>query len=234
MRMDFEIYLSPGYTVEDILALEDRAGIDMAVVMPQIQERCDNEGLARAIKGQERLIGCACVNPNYGGEAVEELRRAIKEWGLRGLKLMAVIQRYFIDSAVVDPLMREARELGIPVTIHSGGSPCHPTEIAQVAARYPEVPIIMDHMGYPGHTAAAVEAARKYSNLYLGTTRVAMEPAFVRKAVEELGPERIVFGSNGPSIWPDLALESIRRLNLGDEAERLILGENLARIYGVR
>jgi predicted TIM-barrel fold metal-dependent hydrolase len=67
----------------------------------------------------------------------------------------------------------------------------------------------------------------------LGTTRVAFEPEFVREAVEALGPERVVFGSNGPSIWPDLALESLKRLNLGAEAEALIFGETLARIYGV-
>lgn len=233
MRMDFEIYLVPGYTPEDILALEDRAGIDVAVLMPDIQEKCDNEGLAEAIKGRERLIGCACLNPNYGAEAVEELRRAVTEWGMRGLKLMAVRHRYFVDSAVVNPLMEEARELGIPVTIHSGGPPCHPTDIGKLAARYPQVTIIMDHMGYPGYTSAALEAAHECPNIYLGTTRIAMEPAGVRAAVETLGPERVVFGSNGPSIWPDLAMESVHRLGLGAEAEALIFGENLGRIYGV-
>jgi uncharacterized protein len=233
MRMDFEIYLWPGYKAEDILRLEDMAGIDMAVVMPKIQERCDNEGLARAIAGHDRLIGCCCPNPNYGAEALEELRRGIKEWGLKGLKLMAMRQNYFIDSAVVDPLMREARELGIPATIHSGGPPCHPTAIGNLACRYPEVSIIMDHAGYPGHTDAAVEAALAHPNIWLGTTRIAFEPEFVRTAVKAVGPERVVFGSNGPSIWPDLALESIRRLELGEEAERLVFGENLARIYGI-
>lgn len=234
MRMDFEIYLWPGYAAEDILRLEDMAHIDMAVVMPQIQEVCDNEGLARAIAGHDRLIGCVCPNPNYGSQALAELRRGIKEWGLRGLKLMAMRQHYFIDSAVVDPLMREARELGIPATIHSGGSPCHPAAIGNLAGRYPEVSIIMDHGGYPGFTEEGIQAARAHPNIYLGTTRMAFEPEFVRMAVNALGPERVVFGSNGPSIWPDLALESIHRLGLGDEAERLIFGENLARIYGIK
>jgi len=234
MRMDFEIYLAPGYSATDILALEDRAGIDVAVLMPRIQERCDNEGLAKAVRGQKRLIGCACPNPNYGPPAVEELDRAVREWGLKGLKLMAAVQRYFIDSPVVNPLMDKARELSIPVTIHSGGPPCHPTDIGKLAARYPEVTIIMDHMGYPGYTAEAVEAARQRPNIFLGTTRIAMEPAGIRAAVQALGPERVVFGSNGPSIWPDLALESVHRLGLGAEAESLIFGENLARIYGLK
>ena len=61
-----------------------------------------------------------------------------------------------------------------------------------------------------------------------------MEPAGVRAAMEVLGLERVIFGSNGPSIWPDLAIESAHRLGLGAEAEALIFGENLACIYGVK
>jgi predicted TIM-barrel fold metal-dependent hydrolase len=230
--MDFEIYLHYDVTAADLLALEDRAGIDMAVVMPQIEERCDNKRVAEAVAGEERLLGCACVNPNYV-TAVDELKQAITEWGLSGLKLMAMRQNFFVASAVVDPLMGQARELGIPVTIHSGRTPCHPDEIGQVARRFPEVTLIMDHMGYPGATNAAIEVAKACPNVYLGTTRIAFEPEFVRAAVEAVGPERIVFGSNGPSIWPDLALECLKRLDLGSEAEALVFGENLAKIYGV-
>ena len=233
MRMDFEIYLPAGGSAADILALEDRAGIDVAVLMPKIQELCDNEGVAKVVEGQDRLIGCACCNPNYGQRAVDELHRAVTEWGLKGLKLMGMRQRYFVGSAVVDPLMVKARDLGIPVTIHSGILPCLPSEIGKVATRFPDVTIIMDHMGYPGHTREAIDVALACSNVYLGTTRIAFEPEFVRAAVNEVGAERVVFGSNGPSIWPDLAAESIHRLDLGDQEEALIFGETLARIYGL-
>ncbi len=231
MKMDFEVYLSPGYTPEDILALEDQAGIDKAVIMPQVRFGPDNEGLARAIKGYDRLLGCVCVNPNFGEEALGELRTAITDWGLKGLKLMAPVQAYNISSSIVYPLMDLARELEIPVTIHSGPSPAHPLEIAALVMRYPEVPVIMDHMGHRGYTEQAIRAAEICPNIYLGTTIAAFEPRGVKAAVDALGPERVVFGSNAPSAYPDLAMESIRRLKLGDEIEALIFGENLAKIY---
>ena len=48
-----------------------------------------------------------------------------------------------------------------------------------------------------------------------------------------VGPERIIFGSNMPSCYPDLALESLRRGNFGSDVESLIFGGNLARLLGI-
>jgi predicted TIM-barrel fold metal-dependent hydrolase len=91
----------------------------------------------------------------------------------------------------------------------------------------------MDHMGYREWTADAIEAARDNPNLYLGTTIASFEPITIAHAVRELGPERIVYGSNWPNLYSDLAVEAIRRQRLGQEAEELILGGNLARILGI-
>lgn len=233
ITMDFEAYLTQGESPEELLVLEDQAGIELAVVMPRVTYHPDNRWHAEALKGYQRLIGCACVNPNFGEEAVEELQKAITEWGLKGLKLMAPAHHYNISSPIVYPLMDLARELEIPVTIHSGSSPVHPLEIAALVLRYPEVPVVMDHMGHREYTAQAIRAAELCPNIYLGTTIAAFEPGTVKAVVEALGPERVVFGSNAPSAYPDLAVESIRRAKLGKEAEDLIFGENLARIYGI-
>lgn len=236
IRMDFESYLAEG--AEDgpaeLLALEDAAGIDVAIVMPRVQLRPDNRWLVAALKGHEkRLVACCSVNPNFGAEAVEEFRTGIVEWGMRGLKLMPPGFALNLGSPSMKPLMDLARELKQPVTIHSGNPPGHPLQIAMVARKWPEVPIIMDHMGYRDFGGDAVEAAQLCPNIYLGTTLVTVEPRTIRHAVQVLGPERVVFGSNAPSAYPDLGVENIRRLKLGQEAEELVLGENLRRIYGL-
>jgi predicted TIM-barrel fold metal-dependent hydrolase len=44
---------------------------------------------------------------------------------------------------------------------------------------------------------------------------------------------RVVYGSNWPNLYSDLAVEAIRRQKLGPEAEALVLGGNLARILGI-
>lgn len=234
--MDFESYLSEGAEAgpAELLALEDAAGIDIAIVMPRVQLKPDNRWLVNALKGYEkRLIPCCSVNPNFGDEAVEEFRTAITEWGMRGLKLMPPGFGLNLGSPRMTPIMDLARELKQPVTIHTGNPPGHPLQAAMVARKWPEVPIILDHMGYRDFSGDAIDAALLCPNIYLGTTLVTVEPPTIRRAVQVLGPERVVFGSNAPGAYPDLGVENIRRLKLGREAEDLILGENLRRIYGL-
>ena len=119
------------------------------------------------------------------------------------------------------------------VNIHSGSEISHPLAIGALARRFPEVTVLMDHMGYREWTSDAIEAARDNPNLYLGTTIAAFEPTVIERAVRELGPERVVYGSNWPNCYSDLAVEAIRRQKLGAEAEALVLGGNLARILGI-
>jgi predicted TIM-barrel fold metal-dependent hydrolase len=240
MRGDFEAYLT--ISLDEILAMEDEAGIDVVVIMPETEMAPKNKELGELLNGNPRTIGCALINPHKGANAVTELKSAITEWGLKGLKLMGAIHKYNVDDEMVLPLMQTARELGIIASIHSGPDNCHPTRIGNIASQFPEVPIIMDHMGFPDNVYDAIEVAEKNSNIYLGTTILRFYrrwaddpdkavPIEVKEAIQRLGPERVVFGSNLPEYRPIQVMRAIQRLQLGEDAERLILGENLARIY---
>jgi predicted TIM-barrel fold metal-dependent hydrolase len=257
--VDFEAYLNFDYDggkpfdVETLLRMEDEAGIEVAVVMPAnngpaperpLNVQPDNERVGKAIKGNKRLIGCATINPALGIDNIKKQYAIADEYGFKGPKLMAVLHRYNIDDEIVDPVMAMCRERGQVASIHSGGTgnDCvHPNRIANVAARFPEVPIIVDHMGYPDATEDAIRAAEEHPNLYLGTTilRFFREdpancvPQAVAEAVRRVGPERVVWGSNLPE-YPHSALwcrRAIERLKLGADAERLIFGENLTQLY---
>ncbi len=89
----------------------------------------------------------------------------------------------------------------------------------------------MDHLGHRYWRGQAIDAARQAENLFLGTCIAAFEPGSVRDAIDALGPERVVFGTNAPSAHPDLAVESIARLGLPEDQFDLVMGGNLARIY---
>ncbi len=256
--VDFEAYLAHDYDggkpfgVPELLAMEDEAGIQVAVVMPanngpapqrELRIQPDNQRLADAIQGNPRCVGCATINPKLGLANIEAQFAIVDRYGFGGPKLMAVLHQYEIDDPMVDPVMERARERGMVVSIHSGGDVVHPNRIARVAARFPDVAIIMDHMGYPDATEDAIRAAEEHRNIYLGTTilRFFREdpsravPTAVADAVRRVGPDRVVWGSNLPE-YPKSALwcrQAIERLHLGREAEALIFGEVLTRLYRI-
>lgn len=53
------------------------------------------------------------------------------------------------------------------------------------------------------------------------------------KAVEELGPERVLFGTDMPTDNPLLEVEKIKHANLGKEAEDMIFYKNIARLLNL-
>jgi len=238
--MDFEVYLDTNASaaqretaLAELFANEDAAGIEYAVVMPMPQVKPNNRALYETAGGNRRAVLCCQVNPNDGDPAFAEIRQSATEWGMRVLKIMPAIYQIRMTSPLATKLMTLARELGLVVNIHSGSEISHPLGIGALCHRFPDVTVLMDHMGYREWTADAIEAARDNPNLYLGTTIAAFEPTTVEKAVRELGPERVVYGSNWPNLYSDLAVEAIRRQKLGKDAEELVLGGNLARILGM-
>lgn len=240
---DFEAYMplefnGKPYGKEGALATMDEAGIEVAVlfvggVMPD--PRAANAHLMAMCKGEARLLPGCLINPTMGPLAVDDLKRCVDQ-GARTVKLMAAGHRYRIDSTCVDPILALAKELGIPATIHSGSelSGCSPAYIGNLAQRHPDVPIIMDHMGYREWVGLAVDAAVANPNIYLGTTLIAAaEPITIKNVVREgkVGADRIVFGSNGPAGVAVHGVNGIRRVGFTDEEAALILGENFKRIY---
>jgi len=238
--MDFEVYIDTNApaaaraaALAELFVNEDAAGIEYAVVMPSPTPRPDNRALYETAAQQPRAILCCQVNPNDGEPALNEIKQSATEWGMRVLKIMPAIYQVRLTSPPAHTLMAIAREHELVVNIHSGSEISHPLAIGALCRRFPDVTVLMDHMGYREWVADAIEAARDNPNLYLGTTIASFEPSTIERAVRELGPERVVFGSNWPNLYSDLAVEAIRRQRLGKEAEELIFGGNLSRILGM-
>jgi predicted TIM-barrel fold metal-dependent hydrolase len=238
--MDFETYVpseEPAAERAAVLAAilrdEDAAGIEYAVVMPNPTSKPNNRALHETVRGERRVIACCQVNPNDGDVAVQDVELSVTQLGMRMLKIMPALYHLQLLGQTAFNLMDKARELGIIVNIHSGGDLSHPLKIGALCHRYPEVPVIMDHMGYREWGRDAIVAAQDNPNIYLGTTIASFEPSSIVHAVKVLGPERVIYGSNAPALYSDLAVQAIRRQNLGKQVEELVLGGNLARLLGM-
>lgn len=237
MVIDAEIYYLESFDkqacgIDGLARLAAEIDASLCMVLPNPEDyRPNNRELYKAIKDRPEFLGVAGINPHYGNEMLDEVRTAATEWGFRGIKFMPLKQDFVCTDGILKPYMDLARELGLYVTIHTGPNESQPIKARPLAAAYPEVPILLDHMGMRSWVKQAIDLAQAYPNVYLLTTVIAAaEPFRVRMAVDALGPERVIFGSNSPTSIPAMNAEGIRRLELGKETEALIFHENARRV----
>ena len=120
-----------------------------------------------------------------------------------------------------------------------------PKNFEKVLKEFPHLTLVMAHLG-SAWWDERVELAEKYANLrfdisqgFAAPDRIPFYP--LRGLAEEdaprilrkIGVERIMFGSDGPSLPFQLQLEQLLRLPLTDNEKRLILAENAKRIYHI-
>ena len=225
---------------EKIVALMDEAGIDQAVVMTYTDLPGHNpdalEYLARQVaRFPERLIGFARLNPAYPDEAERLLERALTVHRMKGLKLHPVSTLAHPGAEPTVRLIRQAARYQAPVLFHCGDEPLTtPLQIALAGEQVPEAQIILGHMGGYFHPAEAIEAAARVPNLLLETSAMPY-PALIRRAVDVLGPERVLFATDGPGCWPRLELRKLELAGLTAAEREQVQHQNVARLLaGVR
>jgi len=235
--LDYETYWNPepkgSGNLSRLVELFDEVGRDYRAVLfpPSRTIRPLNKEMHEALMDfpeRERFIPCAYINPNLY-DSVDELQTAVKEYEFRGMKLMPTTHRYNVDSVVAHPVMKKARDLGIPVTIHSSGEGGYPRLISRLAEEFPDVPIIMDHGGYRNWQEEALEAGRKHKNVYFGLSLVT-EPVYNDRIATEIGADRLIYGSNAVGGIPKIGLMVYEYTRLTEAQKELALGKNLARL----
>lgn len=218
---------------QDVIALLLAEGIGRAVVFPSFANAPDNLGLVALASAQpEFIIPFAWVNPHIGG-AADEARQMIRSYGFRGIKLHPLLHAFFPNRPLLDPVMRVAAEEGVPVLLHSGHSmQSLPWQIAEVAEAWPDVSVIMDHMGLQlGWVDDAIRQAERMPNLVLGTTAMPFHDK-IREAVRRIGSERVVWGTDAPAIHPRVELVKLRVAELTTAEEANVLGKTILRLVG--
>jgi predicted TIM-barrel fold metal-dependent hydrolase len=105
--------------------------------------------------------------------------------------------------------------------------------IDMLAPQYPEVNFIVAHLGsntddFRAHQQVVYQLAR-YPNVFADTSAV-RQYDYIVEAVKRAGPQKLLFGSDGPWLHPGVEIEKIRLLGLPLEKEALILGGNVLRL----
>ena len=180
----------------------------------------------------DRIIGYASLHSTrFGKAALEELERCRNDYGMRGLKIYSTPEASIAEPAMI-PILEKCVELEFVVLAHTT-----PLECEYLMAAVPECRFMMAHAGgqpfAKGDWNRAIMAAQRFPNLYLETASSTIDTNFLELAVDALGPEKIIFGTDTPLLDPWVQLAKIRETALAPEALDLILGGNIARLVGL-
>ena len=189
----------------------------------------------------DKILGFGWADPTVGvAHAADMVKKCVYEYGFYGVKLNGAQNNYYIDAPELSlPIIDEIAKAGVLLAFHIGPDAyerTHPFRAAKIARMYPEMPILMVHMGGRDRdmNGAVIEIAAENPNMYLvgsGTTYQA-----VLTAIATLGVDRVCFGSDAPFQWPHVELATYNAAldgRISKEDKALVMGGNVARLFGL-
>lgn len=170
----------------------------------------------------EHLIGFASVDPQRP-EALDMLRWAHADLGLRGLKLSSTYQNIHPHDKRAYALYQYCQDNGLPILVHQGAtiipqaplSFAHPLLLEQVAWDFPDLNIIVAHLGFPW-TADTIVLMRKQSNIFADISALCYRPwqlyNALLMAMEARVAHKIFFGTDWPFTTIEQTVTSLYKL----------------------
>src|SRR5262245_5933472 len=214
--------------IEQYLRRARTAGIDKTIVFAAFHSDYAqaNAQLARIVaRYPSRLIGFAFVHSRRdAGRIYSMVERAVGQWGFRGIKA------HGHDAMPTREVCETARTFRLPVLVDVVG---RADAVEMFAPQYPDVNFIIPHLGSFADDWRAqqqvVDQLVRYPNVYADTSGVRRFD-YIEQAIKRAGARKVLFGSDGPWLHPEVELYKIRVLRLPIEEEKLILGGNALRL----
>jgi predicted TIM-barrel fold metal-dependent hydrolase len=234
------------FRADDVLAVLFAWDAETATGTPPLT----NDDVAACVERHpDAFLGFACVDPWKGKAAVRELRRAVRDLGLRGLKVHPSAQAFAPNDVRHYPLWEAAAELGIPVLFHTGttglgaGIPggggiklgySRPILLDDVAADFPSLTIVGAHPSWPWQDEMLAVAQHK-SNVWIDLSGWSPRKWAPELTAAVLGPlqDRALFGTDYPFITFRKWLDAFRSHGPTPEVEEKVLRGNATRLLGL-
>lgn len=250
------LYRSPKSKIvgaKTIVDAMDKQGVDKSVVFgfpwknPKIL--CEhNDYIMNAVaRYPDRLVGLCCFDPSYI-DAVNEVHRCI-DGGLSGVGELAFYQSQLDEVGLnqLAPIMEICRHQNLPVLIHTnepvghvypGKAPNTLGQIYDMIKRFQGNKIILAHWGggiFFFHLLKR-EVKDLFQNVAVDTAASPFlyDPAIYQHAIDILGPEKILFGSDFPLLSPSKYFEEMDKAGLSKNHIESICGLNAEKLLNLK
>lgn len=228
-------------TLRGLRELEEKAGVELAVVLPIVTAPSQTETVnrtAREINESERGIysfGSLYPTAEDAPECVDRLAEA----GFKGIKLHPEFQGFLADEVM--EVYRRAALHGMTVVLHAGrdvGYPppvkATPDMLLRIADKLPDIKLVAAHLG--GWMLWEEVAQRLIGSPILFDTAFIskyIDKSLARDIIIGHGADKILFGSDCPWENPADTLKLLRSLELAPQELKKICGDNAAGLLGI-
>ena len=243
-------------TEADVIAKFRAAEVEPVLVAFDIESvvgapPCTNDYVAAMRDRYPDLIlqAWGAVDPLKGEAALVEAERAVTELGVLGFHFHPIMGRFAVDEPELRPLWDLIASLGVPVMIDVGttgmgaGIPgglgsrivhAHPIAVDNLAAAFPSLTIIASHPGWPWVDEMTAVALHK-GNVFWELSGWAPKyfPEQLKKDVRSRLKDKIMFGSDHPSMPYERILDEWSSLGYSDEILAQVFHENAERVLGL-
>ncbi len=227
-------------------------GVDKAVIVQPIHYLYDNSYVIDTLKRFPGKFAAMGLVDRKAPDAPDQLERLVKEHGFSGLRIHLSRPDDPSEWAAPNqyPIWERAGELGAGFISH-GPANLLPA-LDPIIARFPNVPIALDHNGgaprleeppYP--LLQNVLNLAKYPNVYIKFTAHQENEPFpyrdtfphFKRIYDVFGPQRLMWGTNFPGVMRDIgyrpALEAFQKHMdfLTEEDKKWLFGKTALGIY---
>ena len=223
------------------------AFVVFTVDSPKEPRKISNEEIAElAHQNSDVAIPFASVSPHRGKDGVLLAKKMIREYGVKGFKFHPSVQDFYPNDRMAYPLYEVIAEAKLPALFHTGqtgvgaGTPggggirlkySNPMLLDDVAADFPDMPIVLAHPSFPWQEEALSVATHK-PQVYIdlsGWSPKYFPPILVQYA-NTLLKDKILFGSDYPVIAPERWVQEFEKLPIKPEVRPLIMKMNAAKL----
>ncbi|WP_326686795.1 MULTISPECIES: amidohydrolase family protein [unclassified Streptomyces] len=229
---------------ERLLEVMDSSGIARAVVVAggavdpdrlsrqiieggHVETDADNGAVLKGCaRSGGRLVPFFFANPHRSGA---DYRAADERFS--GLKLAPSVHGVGLLDARTTALVEEAGAKGHGVYLHCLQRPGFGVaELARLAGEFPAVTFVLGHGGVGDMDLYGIDLIRPRPNVLFETS--GCFSVVVRAALDRLGSERVLLGTEYPLQHPAVELAKYRALNLSDEVWHRVTWQNTCRLIG--
>jgi hypothetical protein len=193
-----------------------------------------NDELEQACRAHPEWVPCPILVPNGGGDLPSEedqIGRALAA-GAGAVSLRPKLDYWDLADWCCGTLLAALEASRLPA--YCLGDRFSFEEIAGLARRYSDLPVIVAGIQYRSHRIL-IPLLEAFPNVYLSLGSNYTVHRGTETLVERLGPDRFLFGTGFPTVEPMAAVSMLTYADISTEAKEAIGAGNLDRLVrGVR